>query len=101
MKMLARLIFLPFIIAITGTYSYLIWHIDYKNIIFNYIFKDTLNNKDYITIPVTLADIDAVADTYAPLNQIYSSKETINLRKNLIFQLKANPRDLAIYWALL
>lgn len=93
MKMLARLIFLPCIIAITGTYSHLIRHIDYKNII--------LNNKDYITIPVTLADIDVVADTYAPLNQIYSSKEIINLRKNLIFQLKANPRDLAIYWALL
>jgi tetratricopeptide (TPR) repeat protein len=52
-------------------------------------------------LSLTLADVDAGADFYAPLNHIYSSREAANLRNNLISQLKTNPQAIAIHWALL
>lgn len=53
------------------------------------------------TVNTTLADIDAIADNYAPPNRIYSYRETVELRQNLMNQLKVNSRSLALHWALL
>jgi len=56
-------------------------------------------NEDFQS--VSLADIDAAADNYAPLTKEYTYNEAIELRKNLVKQIEDNTKDLGIYWALL
>lgn len=48
----------------------------------------------------TFSAIDAEAESYVPVNKVYHKNEAIDLRKNLTALLAANPKSLALNWAL-
>ncbi len=101
MKRFLPYVFLSFILPVTGTLTCSNYLAERVRAPTGSVSRFDQQTPDNNTVPVTLAEVDAGADFYAPLNHIYSSKEAIALRDHLISQLKTDPQALAVYWALL
>jgi hypothetical protein len=56
-------------------------------------------NSDY-SVVTTFGAVDAEVDLLLPSNKVYSRYEALQLRKDLLDKLKANPRSLALNMAL-